>query len=173
MRQLKGPAVLTAALLVPARADGSTHRWFLSDKVKPESSARRCHRSKTIGAPIFCHKGTASSIGFNRPEEAFAKLHVIDRCGPSHSQHLLDWADDDSVVDHPAAPDTQLVSIPEDLMDQSPHSTRYKFVIWVTSQQRDRIRLLADRQFKTIQEFLLSLVDQEWRSDTGMVPVRV
>jgi hypothetical protein len=37
MRQLKGPAVLTAALLVPARADGSKHRWFLSDKVKPES----------------------------------------------------------------------------------------------------------------------------------------
>jgi hypothetical protein len=46
-------------------------------------------------------------------------------------------------------------------------------VIWVTSQQRDRIRLLADRQFKTIHEFLLSLVDQELRGDTGMVPVRV
>jgi hypothetical protein len=49
-------------------------------------------------------------------------------------------------------------------------------VIWVPSQQRDRIRLLADRQYKTIHEFLLSLVDEELRSTTGMsraLPVRV
>lgn len=94
------------------------------------------------------------------PDEAFAMPAAAGRHKSSFVQHLRDCIGGGKEIDHPEMLNAQPPSREDVLATQPPHGPRYKLAIWVTGPQRELVRSLAGRRNQTIQEFLLSAVDE-------------